>query len=34
LPEEAGKGFFSLHHCIQTGSETYPTSYPMGTRSS
>jgi hypothetical protein len=27
-------GNFSLHHCIQTGSWTQPTSYPMGTRDS
>jgi hypothetical protein len=28
----AGSGNFSLHHCVQTGSEAHPASYPMGTR--
>jgi hypothetical protein len=27
-----GWEFFSLHHCVQTGSEAHPASYPMGTR--
>jgi hypothetical protein len=30
----AGAGNFSLHHCIQNGSEAHPASYPMGTRGS
>jgi hypothetical protein len=30
----AGTENFSLHHCVQTGSEAHPASYPMGTRSS
>jgi hypothetical protein len=29
-----GTGNFSLHHCVQNGSEAHPASYPMGTRSS
>jgi hypothetical protein len=29
-----GAGNFSLHHRVQTGSGTHPTSYPMGTRGS
>jgi hypothetical protein len=28
---ERGKRFFSLFHCVQTGSGAHPTSYPMGT---
>jgi len=24
------KGFFSLRHCIQTGSGAHPASYPVG----
>jgi len=24
-------GNFSLHHCVQTGSEAHSTSYPVGT---
>jgi len=27
----AGKGFFSLRHLVQIGSEPHPESYPMGT---
>jgi hypothetical protein len=27
-----GAGNFSLHHCVQNGSEAHPDSYPMGTR--
>jgi hypothetical protein len=27
----AGDGNFSLHHCVQNGSGTHPTSCPMGT---
>jgi len=30
----AGAGNFSLHHCVQNGSEAHPASYPMGTRDS
>jgi hypothetical protein len=30
----AGAGNFSLHHRVQTGSEAYPTSYPMSNRGS
>jgi hypothetical protein len=30
----AGAGNFSLHHCVQTGSEAHPASYLMGTRGS
>jgi len=26
----AGAGYFSLCHCIQTGSGAHPASYPMG----
>jgi hypothetical protein len=26
-----GAGNFSLHHCVQNGSEAHPASYPMGT---
>jgi hypothetical protein len=29
-----GAGNFSLHHCVQNGSEAHPVSYPMGTRGS
>jgi hypothetical protein len=29
-----GAGNFYLHHCIQTGSGAYPTSYLMGARGS
>jgi hypothetical protein len=29
-----GAGNFSLHYCVQNGSETHPASYPMGTRGS
>jgi hypothetical protein len=25
----AGAGNFSLHHCVQNGSEAHPPSYPM-----
>jgi len=32
LPVEAG--IFSLRHCVQTGSEAHPTSYPVVTGSS
>jgi hypothetical protein len=32
VPAKAGN--FSLHHRVQTGSEAYPASYPMGTRGS
>jgi hypothetical protein len=28
----AGAGNFSLHHRVQNGSGSYPSSYPMGTR--
>jgi len=28
------KGFFSLHHRVQTGSGSHPTSYSVGTESS
>jgi len=27
-----GAGNFSLHHCVQNGSEAHPASYPIGTR--
>jgi hypothetical protein len=27
----AGAGNFFLRHCVQTGSDAYPASYPMGT---
>jgi hypothetical protein len=27
----AGAGSFSLHHRVQNGFGTHPTSYPMGT---
>jgi hypothetical protein len=27
-------GNFSLHHCVQTGFETHPASYPVGTKGS
>jgi hypothetical protein len=30
----AGAGNFSLHHCVQNGSGSHPTSYPMDTRGS
>jgi hypothetical protein len=30
----AGAGNFSLHHSVQNGSRTHPTSYPMGNRGS
>jgi hypothetical protein len=30
----AGPGNFSLHHRVQTGSGTHPSSYPTGTRGS
>jgi hypothetical protein len=30
----AGSGNFSLHHRVQNGSGTHPTSYPIGTRGS
>jgi hypothetical protein len=30
----AGAGDFSLHHCVQNGSEAHQASYPMGTRGS
>jgi hypothetical protein len=29
-----GAGKFSPYHRVQTGSETHPASYPMGTRGS
>jgi hypothetical protein len=32
FPAEAGN--FSLHHCVQNGSEAHPASCPMGTRGS
>jgi len=32
FPVEAGN--FSLHHCVQNGSEAHPASYPVGTRGS
>jgi len=31
LPAGAVKGFFPLHHCVQTGSGAHPASYPVGT---
>jgi hypothetical protein len=30
----AGAGNCSLHHRVQNGSGSHPTSYPMGTRGS
>jgi hypothetical protein len=30
----AGAGNFSLHHCVQNGSEAHSDSYPMGNRGS
>jgi hypothetical protein len=30
----AGAGNFSPHHNVQTGPDTHPASYPMGTKSS
>jgi len=34
FPAGAMMGFFSLHHCIYTGSEAHPAYYLMGTRDS
>jgi len=30
----SGKGYFSLHHHVQTGPGTHPASYPVSTRGS